>query len=254
MNESYVIRKERCPECAKLGKDQSGDNLAVYSDGHTWCYSCGYSTNGGVLSRLRRRSSSSRVLDKQESGLYLPEDCDVNYPHIALDWISQYELTKHDLLNHSVLYSVSTSRLIFPVYGEMGLLAYQGRYFGPPAPEGHKPYPKWFGKGNLKDTFNILGRSSPTLVLTEDIVSAIKVSKFCMAMPLYGCVVGTIRFKRLRMLIEPSVEVKVWLDPDKRKEALQEARIGNLCGCNTTVILSERDPKEHTFMEIEKLL
>ncbi len=36
-----VIRKEQCPSCAKLGKDSSKDNLAVYSDGQTHCFSCG---------------------------------------------------------------------------------------------------------------------------------------------------------------------------------------------------------------------
>lgn len=39
---SKVIRKERCPECAKHGRDVSSDNLAVYDDGHSYCYSCQY--------------------------------------------------------------------------------------------------------------------------------------------------------------------------------------------------------------------
>jgi len=253
--ESYVIRKERCPECAKLGRDQSHDNLAIYSDGHSYCYSCGFSNIPNVFSRFRRRSNVPRELDKQKSGLYLPEDSDVEYPSIALDWVEQYEITKTNLLNNGVLWSPSGSRLIFPIYNsDHSLLAYQGRYFGPKAPEGKKPYPKWFGKGNLRDTFNILGRSSPILVLTEDIISAMKVSRFVQAMPLYGCVVGTTRFKRLRMLLEPSVEVMVWLDPDKRKEALQEARIGNLCGVRTSTIFSEKDPKEHSYLELGRIL
>lgn len=35
---SRVIRKEACPECVKEGRDTAGDNLAVYDDGHKYCY------------------------------------------------------------------------------------------------------------------------------------------------------------------------------------------------------------------------
>lgn len=39
---TVVIRKEQCPECAENGRDNSRDNLVVYSDGGVHCYSCGY--------------------------------------------------------------------------------------------------------------------------------------------------------------------------------------------------------------------
>lgn len=255
MDTSYVVSKGRCPECAKQGKDQSKDNLAVYSDGHSWCYSCGWHSGLGMVDRFRQRSSSTGTVDKPESRIYLPEDCDVHYPTHALDWVEQYELTKVDLLNHNTLWSESTQRLIFPVFGDIGLLAYQGRYFGPEAPTGVKPYPKWYGKGDLANTFNILGsRSSSKLILTEDVISAIKCSKFCMAMPLYGCHVGVTRFKRLYNLFKDQVEVCVYLDPDKRATAIVEARRGMLCGMKTRVIYSDKDPKEHSYGELEKIL
>ena len=40
--ESYVTGKTRCPNCAKSGGDTSGDNLCVYSDGHSHCFACGH--------------------------------------------------------------------------------------------------------------------------------------------------------------------------------------------------------------------
>lgn len=255
MDTSYVVSKGRCPQCARQGKDQSKDNLAVYSDGHSYCYSCGYHSGLGVVGRFRQRSSSTGTVDKRESRIYLPEDCDVHYPTRALDWVEQYEITKVDLLNHNTLWSESTQRLIFPVFGDTGLLAYQGRYFGPEAPIGVKPYPKWYGKGDLVTTFNILGsRSSNRLILTEDIISAIKCSRFDMAMPLYGCHVGVTRFKRLYSLFKDQVEVCVYLDPDKRTTAIVEARRGALCGLKTKVVYSERDPKEHSYAELKEIL
>ena len=44
---NILLRKEQCPTCASRGKDTSKDNLAVYSDGQTHCFSCGTHKGGG---------------------------------------------------------------------------------------------------------------------------------------------------------------------------------------------------------------
>ena len=46
MSESELIERARCPRCALHGNDTSGDNLAIYSDGHGWCYACHYYQKG----------------------------------------------------------------------------------------------------------------------------------------------------------------------------------------------------------------
>lgn len=46
MSDSAVIEKRECPSCAENGGDTSGDNLAVYDDGHTHCFACGYHSAG----------------------------------------------------------------------------------------------------------------------------------------------------------------------------------------------------------------
>jgi twinkle protein len=38
-----VASKEACPACREKGADNSGDNLARYSDGGAYCFACGYS-------------------------------------------------------------------------------------------------------------------------------------------------------------------------------------------------------------------
>ena len=246
MSDSYVIRKERCPKCAEQGRDTSGDNLIVYNDGHSFCYGgCGLVVGVSGFSSLKTK------VEQPKQEICLPSDCDVDYPHRALKWIEQYELGRNDLLNNSVFWSEYRQRLIFPVFGDGSLIAYQGRYFGQ-----DKKEPKWFGKGNLKDTFNILGpKASGKIVLVEDIISAIKVSKCdLLAMPLYGSFVGVERFKRLYKLFGKEVEVLVWLDPDKRKEAIIEANRGMLCGLKTRTIFSDKDPKEHSWKELNEIL
>ena len=43
--DSWVVARERCPKCEDNGRDNSGDNLAVYNDGHVHCYACDYHRN-----------------------------------------------------------------------------------------------------------------------------------------------------------------------------------------------------------------
>jgi hypothetical protein len=238
------IRTEQCPECAKLGHDNAKDNLGVYSNGK-WCFKCGYMESIDGVVRLKELLSYTPT---PLPLVFLPEDSNLEYPSIAIDWINRYEISTNDLLNNDVVYSSSLQRLIFPVYGEDNLIAWQGRYFG--KEEGKA---KWFGKGDLKNTFNILG-SADKIVLCEDIISAIKLSKHTMAMPLYGCQVGSERFKRLYKLFGYKFDTRIWLDPDMRPRALKEARLGQQLGLKASVIYSDKDPKEHSHKEIGDLL
>ena len=54
---SEVVQRARCPRCASGGKDLTGDNLAVYSDGHTHCFGCGYHTgnSGDVVEQVNTK-------------------------------------------------------------------------------------------------------------------------------------------------------------------------------------------------------
>lgn len=247
---SYVIKQTQCPKCRELGKDISHDNLANYSDGHSYCYSCGYYIFPSGNEKITQFTQPKQVLQKHT--MLLPEDCTNTYPERALNWIKQYEISENTLNLHNCVWSDTHSRLLFPIYSVDGnLLAYQGRDF---SLDKTKKLPKWYGEGNLKDTFNILGQGN-ILVLTEDIISAIKVS-MCgvMAMPLYGCVVGRERFKHLYKLYGDTVGIYIWLDPDKRTEALKEAKLGQLCGLHTHPIFSNKDPKEHSYEEIREIL
>jgi twinkle protein len=48
-DDGFVTDRERCPKCASLGNDRSGDNLAVYNDGHKYCFACGYYERNGEM-------------------------------------------------------------------------------------------------------------------------------------------------------------------------------------------------------------
>ena len=39
-SETKLVSRSACPECRSKGRDNSGDNLANYDDGHSYCFSC----------------------------------------------------------------------------------------------------------------------------------------------------------------------------------------------------------------------
>lgn len=240
---SYVIKKERCPKCAAQGRDTSHDNLAIYSDGHKYCFSCGYFISNGLL-RLKQGENK-----EEEKSIVLPYDSEYIYPKVALTWVEQYDLTNIDLLKHRVVWSEHYQRLIFPVFDKTGLIAYQGRYFGDSVDKRKRK--KWWGTGDLKNIFHILGEGD-IIICVEDIVSAVKLAKYGYKVcPLFGSHIGFHRFKRLSMLTN---EVWIWLDPDKRKESLVEALRGQQIGLTTRSIYADKDPKECSEEEINFLL
>tara|TARA_Y100000310_G_C20680503_1_gene815652 strand:+ start:1423 stop:3153 length:1731 start_codon:yes stop_codon:yes gene_type:complete len=54
-NDGYVTDRERCPKCASQGMDKSADNLAVYDDGHKYCFACGYYERNGSMKETIER-------------------------------------------------------------------------------------------------------------------------------------------------------------------------------------------------------
>lgn len=245
-NESYLLHQERCPSCAERGNDTSGDNLGVYSDGHSYCYRCGYYSSGSQIARFLNKDKHEGL---ERHHCYLPNDCDVNYPQVALDWIGQYELNRNDLLANNSLWSESKSRLYFPVYGPEGLLAYQGRYFGNDVSQ-----KKWWGKGDFRNIFAFFGKAGRSLVLVEDVISAIKVSRFTQTMWLSGNSIGKDRWRRLYNLLPEGLQCIIWLDPDMYTHSIKESKLGASYGVKTTVILSTKDPKECSYENIKDLL
>jgi twinkle protein len=61
--ENKLLRKEQCPDCAETGKDTSKDNMAVYSDGQTHCFSCG---NHGFVEHTSRVTTIKDVSDDED--------------------------------------------------------------------------------------------------------------------------------------------------------------------------------------------
>jgi len=236
-NESHVVRKERCPECARIGNDRSGDNLAVYSDGHCFCFKCGHSTGRKKVGEQVRRSASEIVL---------PSDVVAELPFEARAWLGQYSLARLDIQQNNIMWSEQWSRIVFPYFDDTGLIAWQGRYVG-----NDKTKAKWFSQGKIHEIIHPIKVRNREAVLVEDIVSAIKVSKIKGSIPIFGSSISSKQLLRLKTVVD---KVWVYLDPDVRTKSVSIASLARLLGLEAYVIFSDKDPKEHTHEEIQEYL
>ena len=242
---SSVVSKERCPECARQGKDTSHDNLVGYSDGHKYCYGCGYYEAGDRVGSFKHSLETKNESDRTDTRLPRDVESYSHAPKRAREWLESFRLNPNQVISANLMWSESRQRLIFPYFINGNLIAWQGRWFG----DGSAP--KWYTDGKIDQHLYILGPNQGTIVLTEDIVSAIRCSRFCAASPIFGSVISGQRFKMLRQSCD---KVVIWLDPDKKKEAVIFARMAGVFGLECDVILSEKDPKEYSDEEIQEYL
>lgn len=260
------LRNEACPKCRKVGHDRSGDNLAVYSDDSRYCWKCGYFRNGSnsIAEFLDKRN---KPVPNKHRPLNLPDDCIPSYPNDVLEWLHKYQLTQSDIVKAGALYSqngVTTKKgtftrlLCFPFWqytdNDMLLLGYQARVFG----DG-KEKCKWLSFGDVQTIVNILNNGvghalikTTRLVLVEDLISAIKVSRLGIsAMPLFGVNIKS-RIGQFRVL--NPLELIIFLDPDQHKHSIEESNLLRLNGFKAHTVLSKKDPKEYTYDELKELL
>ena len=250
---SEFLRNEACPQCRKLNRDRKGDNLGVYSDGHCICWSCGYYVPPDALKQVAQKLGEAPQASETKV-VVLPHDVDVNYPSEALEWIAKYELSRSDLLANRVLWSESRRLLIFSFSdGEGRIIAWQGRNFG-------KVYrTKWFGRGQLEDTFVFFPRNKQRITrifFVEDVVSAIKLGKYFdskkeldgwVAMPIFGSHISQLRLSRCLLLFHNDPTITIWLDRDKASQAIKFAKQAESLGFKSSTIITEVDPKEIPF-------
>lgn len=243
-NLSKFIKHEPCPQC------NSSDALAVYDDGHKYCFSCKYyvKPNSFTRSAIQKVQHNNNKNDPVPS---LPRDYSTDIPTEGLKWLMKYGLTIGEISSnnfgwsqqgfliatktpHPVQYAPLLIMPIFDVYEN--LLMWQARYFG-----SERRCPKYWTKGN-RGCFHILGKESPTITLVEDLVSAIKVSRHGTCMPIFGSEVtndvATVLSSRYENL-------NIWLDKDKRDYANARVRsLAILFTGNVRAIHTEVDPKE----------
>jgi hypothetical protein len=225
------LKNTACPNCRKQGKDRAGDNLATYSDGGFYCWSCGFSKKGISLRPQVPIEASERSLEAFSR--WSP-----TLPAQEIENLLERGFKLSEL--RGFLYDYSWDRRIYPVYSGKELVFYEAR--------SRTAVPKSIQKG--QKPIHVLGVGNP-VVLVEDLLSAIKVSRHCRAMPLWG---SSLVRDWIPYLIGLQSPVVLWLDSDKLREASKIAGALGLVGIATAVIRTDKDPKDLTDKEINEAL
>lgn len=246
------IKHEPCPDCG------SRDNVAVYDDGK-YCFGCGwYQSKGKIESFVHKKEQLTlKGVDKTKTVL-LPSDIKFDIPLIPRAWLRKYGITEREIKENRFCWSDRQKYLIFPVYNSVGdLVFWQARVFKQMnLPEGtvkRPDPPKYITIGQKDDYFHIIGEKEElkTLVLVEDMLSAIKVSRVAPSMPLFG---STLSDERAMRLSQRYQQVILWLDKDKWTESLQYSNRFKYIFDKFGIVSTKEDPKELDITQIKKQL
>ena len=236
------VRHDPCPKCG------SKDNLGVYLDGSAWCFGCGYHRQAEGMSV----KSMERLLSPMITEGYgaLPSDFSSDIPREPYAWLKKYSLTNEEISENKIGWSARNEMLIIPYMDtENKCFLWQGRYFP-------KRTPKVFTRGNVEGSillpFNSSITSSSTrVVVVEDPISAIKLSRVENSTPVLG---SNLSMHKAVLLSRYFSHLTLWLDPDMVVKMLQLCNKYKPLFNKVDFIVSKHDPKDHSTEEIKEYL
>lgn len=228
---SKFLYHESCPQCG------SKDNLGVWEDGHKWCFGCKYYEQGHT--NVKHVHEQTQEKPKDTRGF--PDDAAYYVPAVPMKWLLSCGITHTEQRLFGIQWSEKQQLLCWHI----GTIGWQGRCFSPTAKT------KYISHGKIHETPFILEQRGESLVLVEDFISALRVSKYLPCMPLFGCVVSLEMLTRLSKRFKT---VLVWLDADKLDNARKIGLNANTVGLDSRVIYTTKDPKEYSNDEIKQTL
>lgn len=224
------IKHESCPRCG------SRDNLGRYSDGSAWCFGCHYYEPSTTAPWINQDEKENYTLACVGS---------TSFPVCAVQWLSKYQINVGTVLGAGLRWDSGREQLVFPFYDREGkLVCTQARNFNPD----RASKAKYYNVGEKESHFTIYGKGD-VLVLTEDALSALKISPITAAMPLLGTHISKHKLMALKASYSSLI---VWLDADKFKEAVTIAQQAKWIGFNARAIYSDLDPKEYSVEELKE--
>lgn len=180
----------------------------------------------------------------------LPDDFTLTLPVIGVLWITKGGLHVDDAERMGWGWSDKHQRVIMPVYSGDDLLAVQARAVHP------WMKPKYLSQmwSGPRAVFRAGNRHAGTLVLTEDMLSAARVSKVTDAWSLLGTNLMPAVIQRIAD--SPYTDIRVWMDDDEAGHRARKKMLRALgaVGIEATAIVSDRDPKHHTLQEMKDLI
>lgn len=217
-----------------------------------WCHHCrsGGGKGGGNRRHIRDRQEVVQTWD-----IKLPYDMTWEQNVGGLAWLNKYGITPVERKLYNIGWSDHLGRVILPVYDtDHVLVAWQQRRILP-----HDTMPKYLTDKRPDVRYPMfLGTKlfdGDTVVLTEDILSAIVVGRQCAAIALLGT--NLTERNRDKIIALGYSKVVVWLDDDnpdvKKAQRTIRKRLENFADVRV-ITGHDRDPKETTDEEIRAVL
>lgn len=172
------------------------------------------------------------------------------WPPEARLWLYKAGLSHPEISQLGAYYHPPTRRVVLPVLTPTGSLSFwQARQIFGSNGAKYLSMP-----GGRKSCLPLYG-SGPTITLTEDILSAFKISTAnCMSLSLMGT--SLLDHTLAWLVARPQLSINLWLDPDRAglNAAGEIQRTLALVGREVRVIHSLRDPKLHSKREIAHVI
>jgi hypothetical protein len=245
------------PDCSR-GKDSCLIVTRTESGWKFYCHRCGAKGVRGLdglpPDKMKKWYEAKKNVPKQtEKVVTLPRDftLDLTKHPKAYAWLMTLGITDEQIRKFRIGYSRYFDRLIFPVYMDGKLVFWQGRTFNPITKEN----PKWLSVRvpRDQDVFFIAGGDPlpNTIVLVEDILSAIKLSTVCHAVALLGVYIPDKLMWRVK---KSGLHAVIWLDQDKTDKSLWYCNRFRAAGIPTRVRSTTLDPKKYTTKQLKEIL
>lgn len=218
-NSANWLRNEACQDCG------SRDNKAVYDDGSTWCWGC-----------QKYHPPKNYVPPQEEED----ENEIIAYPRKLVKtllpnnrkWLMSYGLKEGEL--SKFMMDEVGRRHVFLHFEQDVLTYYEAR-----SVTGEEP--KCLSKGIKPIHLFRNFERGDIICLTEDVVSAILVSRDVTA----GCLFGSTLSDHQLTYLEGYSRIIIWLDYDKTDTALKWVDNLSSRGYNVALVIEDRgDPKD----------
>ncbi|CAB4241359.1 putative DnaG-like primase [uncultured Caudovirales phage] len=229
-----------------------GKPLQISREGasiRAWCHRCAEGVSYRLeesfqekLARLQAQEAQDRCLGQglPHPPIYSPAE----WPPGALLWLLKAGFGEREIRERGIFYHRESDRVVIP-YPRQGFWIARAHQTGR-TPKYLSPTPK------PRDLCVAFGQGDK-LVLTEDILSAMKVGRVTESWALMG-----VRLSQhcLTQILDNNREVVVWLDPDPPGQAGAHAIVRQLRAFGVPVrnLVSERDPKLYSTAQIKELL
>lgn len=247
--------RKKVPHCA-------ADRSMIVSHGakgySAHCFRCGpvgWEPHGvlTIAQVLERRKATEEL---RTSGVVMPRDFTFDIPPPARLWLQKAGITAETAEFYGIGYTPYTNRVIVPVWEDMQLVAVLARRIDMIGPK----YVAKMRSTNEYFTSATEVADRTTVVVTEDVLSAIRCGASFRSYALLGTAAGPVSVAGLHVRLAAQqavgVRVAVWLDPDKAGRVAARKLVRALClaGWDAHAVRSERDPKYYSNADIKEFV